>query len=153
MRTREKLIMVTGLSLLLPFAAAAQSISEVRALSPEDRRAYMQSMSEEERTAKREQWRAEFDALPDDQKQAMRQERSEQRGRDREAMRERWESMSDEDRAAARDRRQARDSERRERWQSMSDADRAAARARRDERRREYGGQSGQRGQQRRHGR
>lgn len=138
MRTIQKILVVSSLSLLLPFAATAQSISDIRAMSPEDRRAYMESMSEEERTAMREQWRAEFDALPDAEKEAIRSQRAAQRdgrdrNRDREAMRQRWESMSDEERAVAKERRLARDAERRARWESMSDEEKAAARARRGE--------------------
>jgi len=147
MHTIQKILVVSSLSLLLPLTAWAQSVSEIRAMNPEDRRAYMQSMSEEERTAKREQWRAEFDALPEAEKEAIRKQRSAQRdgrdkNRDREAMRQRWESMSDEERAAAKDRRLARDEERRTRWASMSDEEKATARARHDK-------QRGQRGKQR----
>ena len=148
MRTIQKILVVSSLSLLLPFAASAQSISEIRAMSPEDRRAYMESMSEEERTVKREQWRTEFDALPDEDKEAIRNQRAAQRdgrdrNRDREAMRERWESMSDEERAVAKERRLARDEQRRARWESMSDEEKAAARARRDEHRGDGGGHGG----------
>lgn len=148
MRTIQKILVVSSLSLLLPFAASAQSISDIQALSPEDRRAYMESMSKEERAAKREQWRTEFDALPDEEKQAIRDRRAAQRegrarNRDRDAMRERWDSMSDEERAAARDRRHERDEKRREHWASMSDEEKTAARARRDEQRGERGGHRG----------
>ena len=152
MRTIQKIFLVFSLSLLLPFTASAQSISEIRAMSPEDRRAFMESMSKEERSAKREQWRSEFDALPDEEKEAIRNQRAAQRdgrgrNRDREAMRERWDSMSDEERAVAKERRLARDEERRARWESMSDEEKAAARARRGEQR---GG--GGHGNKQRHG-
>jgi hypothetical protein len=155
MRTIQKIFVVSSLSLLLPVIASAQSVSEIRAMSPEDRRTYMHSMSEEERTAKREQWRAEFDALPEDEKEAIRKQRFAQRdgrdqNRDRGAMRQRWESMSDEGRAAAKDRRLAKDDERRARWESMNDEEKAAARARHDEQR---GGRGGQGGKQRHHDR
>lgn len=148
MHTIQKILVISSLSLLLPFVASAQSISEIRAMSPEDRRAYMESMSEDERSAKRQQWRGEFDALPEEEKQAIREQRAERRdgegrNRDREAMRERWESMSDEERAAAKDRRRARDDERRERWDSMSEEEKATARARRDEHRGERDGHHG----------
>ena len=152
MRTIQKIFVVSSLSLLLPFVASAQSISEIRSMSLEDRRAFMESMSAEERTAKREQLRSEFDALPDEEKEAIRNQRAAQRdgrdrNRDREAMRERWDSMSDEERAVARERRLARDEERRARWESMSDEEKAAARARRGEQR---GG--GGHGSKQRHG-
>ena len=148
MHTIQKILVVSSLSLLLPLVASAQSISEIRAMSPEDRRTYMESMSEDERAAKREQWRSEFDALPEEEKQAIRNQRAERRdgkgrNRDREAMRERWDSMSDEERAAAKDRRRAREDERRERWDSMSDEEKATARARRDEHRGDRGGHHG----------
>lgn len=150
MHTIQKILLVSSLSLLLPFVASAQSISEIRAMSPEDRRAYMESMSEDERAAKRQQWRGEFDALPEEEKQAIRDQRAERRdgkgqNRDREAMRERWESMSDEERATAKDRRLARDEERRKRWEAMSDEDKAASRERRDQQR---GNRDGHRGKQ-----
>jgi hypothetical protein len=143
MHTIQKILIVSSLGLLLPLVASAQSVSEIRAMSPEDRRAYMESMSEEERDAKREQWRSEFDALPEEEKQAIRNQRAERQDRDREAMRERWDSMSDEERAAAKDRRRAREDERRKRWESMSDEEKAAARARRDEHRGERDGHHG----------
>jgi hypothetical protein len=148
MHTIQKILVVSSLSLLLPCVASAQSISEMRAMSHEDRRSYMQSMSEDERAAKREQWRSDFDALPAQEQQAIRNQRAERRdgkgrNRDREAMRERWESMSDEERAAAKDRRRGRDDQRRARWESMNDEEKAAARARRDEHRAERGGRHG----------
>jgi len=143
MHTIQKIFVVSSLSLLLPLVASAQSVSEIRAMSPEDRRAYMESMSEEERTTKREQWRSEFDALPEEEKQAIRKQRAERQTRDREAIRERLDSMSDEERAAAKDRRRAREDERRKRWDAMSDEEKAAARARRDEQRGERGGHNG----------
>ena len=111
MHTIQKILVVSSLSLLLPFVASAQSISEIRAMSPEDRRAYMESMSADERSAKRQQWRSEFDALPEEERQAIREQR-----------------------AAARDRHRARNDERRARWDSMSEEEKAAARARRGER-------------------
>ena len=80
MRTIQEILLVSSLSLLLPFAALAQSISDVQALSPEDRREYMESMSDDERNAMREKWRAEYEQLPDDQKMAIREQRAANRG-------------------------------------------------------------------------
>jgi hypothetical protein len=143
MRTIQTILLVSSLSFLLPLAASAQSVSDVQALSPEDRRAYMESMSDDERNAMREKWRSEYDQLPEDQKTAIREQRAanrdgKSRGRDREAMKQRWDSMSEEERAAAKDKRRARDDERRARWESMSEEERAAAREKR-------GGHKGQR--------
>jgi hypothetical protein len=143
MRTIQEILLVSSLSLLLPFAALAQSISDVQALSPEDRREYMESMSDDERNAMREKWRAEFEQLPEDQKMAIREQRAanrngKNRGRDREAMKQRWDAMSEEERAAAKERRRAQSDKRREQWESMSEEERAAMREQR-------GGYKGQR--------
>jgi colicin import membrane protein len=143
MRTIQEILLVSSLSLLLPFAALAQSISDVQALSSEDRREYMESMSDDERNAMREKWRAEYEQLPEDQKMAIREQRAanrggKNRGRDREAMKQRWDSMSEEERAAAKERRRAQSDKRREQWESMSEEERAAMREQR-------GGHNGQR--------
>ncbi len=97
-------------ALLLPLGLQAQSLSDVQNLSPEERSAYLDSMSDEERQAKREEWRAERAGMSDEQRAAMREE-----------MRTRRDSMSAEDR-------QARREEMRRRWDSMSEEDRATAR-------------------------
>ena len=134
MHTIRKILLVSCAFLLIPFAASAQSMDDIKEMSPEDRRAYVEGLSEEERTALREKRRAEFESLSDEEKQAMREKRAGHRdGRNREAMRERWESMSEEERAAAKDRR--------ERWKSMSEEERAAAR----EKRGQHKGQRGDR--------
>ena len=147
MQTIQKILIITGLS-LLPFAASAQSVSDLQNMDPEERRAFMKSMSDDERTAMRDKWRSEFDGMSDEDKQAMRKRRDANRGdggRDRAAMRERWETMSEEERAQAKDRRKAKGEKRRERWDSMSDEERAAARDKR-------GQQKGQRGERRQQG-
>ena len=142
MRTIRNILMVCSLSLLLPIAASAQSLSEVQAMSKEDRRSYIESMSDDERSAMREKWRAEFEQLPDEQKAAIREQRQKQgaggnrgRGRngDREAMRQRWESMSEEERAVAKEKFRANEQERRAKWESMSEEERAAMREKRGE--------------------
>ncbi len=145
MHTIQKFLLVSSLSLLLPVAASAQSGSDIRAMTPEDRRVFMESMSGDERAAMRDRLRAEYDALPEEEKQAIREQRALRREgrvrhRNRAAMRERWESMSDEERAAAKDRRRARQDQRRQRWESMSDEERAAARERREQRRGDHRG-------------
>ena len=57
--------------LALPFAAQAQSLSDFHNLTPEEKRDYWDSLSEQERQAKREQWRAERDAMTDEDRAAM----------------------------------------------------------------------------------
>ena len=128
--------MVCGLSLLLPVVAIAQSLSEVQAMSKEDRRSYIESMSDDERSAMRDKWRAEFEQLPEEQKAAIREQRQAKggggnRGRDREAMRQRWETMSEEERAAAKEKYRANGENRRANWESMSEEERAAMREQR----------------------
>ncbi len=126
------MIITSGLALFLPVSGIAQSVTDFSELSPEDRRALMQGMSEEERQAKREQWRSELDGMPEADRKALREKMAANRPhrgeRDRAAMRERWESMSDEERAAAKAERKERKAKRREAWESMSDEERAAAR-------------------------
>ena len=72
----NKAILIATAVLLLPLGAFAQTLTDIEALSPEDRRAYFQAMSDEERAAKREQLHKEWEALPDEQKQAMREKRN-----------------------------------------------------------------------------
>ncbi len=129
---KTRLIVAGSVLALLPLAVLAQSVAEISELGPEERRAYMQSMSAEERDAMREQWRAELDAMPAEERAAIRERMRANRpgAGDRAAMRERLSSMSDEEREAFRARRMERKAERRERWASMSDEERAAARER-----------------------
>jgi hypothetical protein len=143
MRTIRKILLASSLSLLLPVAASAQSLSEVQSMSKEDRRSYIESMSEDERSAMRSKWRAEFDQLPEEQKAAIRAQRGgnrdgKGRGGDREAMQNRMDSMSEEERAAMTERRRANQEKRKAQWDAMSEEERAAARENR-------GGQKGQR--------
>jgi len=104
-------------TLLLPVAAAAQSLSELQDLSPEDRRAYMDAMSPEEREAKRAELKTERDAMTPEQREAMRAERRAQ-----------WDSLSDEEREARREQMRGRRAEMKERYESMSPEEREAAR-------------------------
>jgi len=139
MRTIHKILLASSLSILLPFAAYGQSISDLQELSPEVRRTYMESMSDDERTAMREKWSAEYENLPEEEKKAIRENRAanqsgRNRGRDREAMRQRWDSMSEVERAAAKERRQGQTEKRRAQWESMSEEERAAAREQRGDR-------------------
>jgi hypothetical protein len=133
MRSIRKLLMAAGLCLLLPVAASAQSLSDVQAMSKEDRRNYIESMSEDERSAMRSKWRAEFEQLPEEQKAAIRAQRGGNRdgkGRtgDREAMQQRWDAMSEEERTEMAERRRANQEKRRAEWDAMSEEERAAVR-------------------------
>ena len=139
MRTIHKILLASSLCILLPFAAYGQSINDLQGMSPEDRRIYMESMSDDERTAMRGKWRAEYENLPEEEKQAIREKRAanqsgRNRGRDHEAMRQRWDSMSEEERAAAKERRQGQTEKRRAQWVSMSEEERAVAREQRGDR-------------------
>jgi len=130
-------VLATGLALLLPVAGYAQSISEVNAMDPEDRRAYMESMSPQERQQMRNKWREELQSMPEEERKAINKNMAADRPggkRNREAMRQRWEAMSDEERAAAREKKAQRKQQRREKWESMSDEERAAARQKRADR-------------------
>lgn len=102
MQTIQKILLISAISLMLPLAASAQTIQDVQAMSPEDRRAYMEAMSDDERAAMREKWRGEFDSMSDEEKQAVREKRRSGHRADRKA---RWDSMSEEERAAAREKR------------------------------------------------
>ena len=75
----------------LPLGLQAHSLKEFHNLSPEDKRAYLDSLSEQERLAKREQWRAERDAMSDEERAAMHAERAARK----EEMRARWNALSD----------------------------------------------------------
>ena len=99
-------------AMLVPLGLQAQSLSDLQNMTPEERHTYLDSMSEQERQAKREQWRAEREAMSEQERAAM-----------REQMRAQRESMSDEERQAMRDRMRAH-------WDGMSEAERAAARNR-----------------------
>jgi hypothetical protein len=142
MKKFRLMVMIFGMAMLVPVTGAAQSIGEISELSPEDRRAYMQSMSEEERQAKRAEWRAEMEAMPEADRNAIREKmganRPQRGGKDREAMRERWNSMSDEERAAAKAQRQQQKAQRREAWESMSDEERAIIKAERQQKKAQH---------------
>lgn len=83
MKMTTGLLALLAATLLLPVAASGQSVSDIKTLTPEERRAYFESLSEEERQAVREQWRAERKAH-------------------REQRRAEWEALSEEGREAKR---------------------------------------------------
>jgi Spy/CpxP family protein refolding chaperone len=105
------------LVLSLPFMAGAQTLEELGALDPEERRAFWQGLSEEEREAKVAEWRAKLDSMSPEQKDAMR----EMLAARREELRARWDEMSPEEREALRARM-------RERAEKMSPEEREAMR-------------------------
>lgn len=130
MRTEETMMTtlrlipaMTALALLLPATGATQTIDDLQGLSPEDRRAYVQSLSEEERKALAEQRRERWQSMSEEEREAAREQR-----------RERWESLSDEEKAAMREQRREKRAQRREAWKGMSDEERAAARQKMRER-------------------
>lgn len=84
-------------------AAAKAEHEKVKAMSPEDRRAYfeqrkaeMEKLSPEERRAKHRARKAYFDSLPQEEKDAMKAEREKRRA-ERKAE---WEKMTPEEKAA-----------------------------------------------------
>ena len=127
MQTLRLMLVVTGAALALPLVVTAQPTDELRDMSPQERRDYVESLSPEERHALAEQRRAEWQSMSEEQRQAARAQR-----------RSHWESMSDEERAAMRARQQAHRAENRaamrEHWESMSPEQREAARQQREER-------------------
>ena len=122
--------------LALPRSLQAQSLSEFHDMSPEQKQAYWEGMSAQEREAKREQWREERDAMSDEERAAMHAERMARH----EEMRTRWDSMSDDEKQARREAMRAHREERRAMWESMGPEERAAIRERRNEHRRERQG-------------
>lgn len=131
MNTRRLTALVAGFALLAPAVSMAQSIDELREMSPEERHEYIQSLSQEERQALAEQRRERWEAMTPEERDAARKQREENRA----AMREHWESLSEEERAAAREQRRERMEQRRETWENMSDEEKAAARQHMRERR------------------
>ena len=122
--------------LALPLAAQSQSLGDFHDLTPEEKRDYWDSLSEQERQVKREQWRAERDAMSDEERAAMHAERRAQR----EEMRTHWNALSDEEKQARRDAMRAHREERRAMWDSMTPEERAAIRERHHRRHHEHRG-------------
>ncbi len=137
-RTSPRFLALALSSALLafPLAAQAQSLSDFHNLTPEEKRDYWDSLSEQERQAKREQWRAEREAMSDEERAAMHAERMAKR----EEMRARWDALSDEEKQARRDAMRAHREDRRAMWESMSPEERAAVRDRHHGRHHEHRG-------------
>ena len=129
-----KLTTISGLAaavaLFLPLGATAQSLSELEELSHEDRRAWFEAMSPDERAAKRAELIAERDAMSDEDRQAMR----DRRRASHDQRRAEWDSLSDEERAAKREQMRGRRDEMRQRFESMSPEEREAFKQQRRER-------------------
>ena len=128
MQILRLILVASGLALLLPAASLADPAEGFNDMSPEQRREYVQGLSEEERQALREQKRAEWESMSEEERQALRRRQEENRANNRAAMRENWEDMSEEERAAARQKNKEREAQRREIWNNMSDEEKAAAR-------------------------
>lgn len=138
LRSITTLIAASGLALLIPAAGFAQTPEGFDNMTPEQRRDYVQGLSDEDRQAFRDQRRAQWDAMSAEEQRAARQRQSEHRNADREAMRQKWDSMSEEEREAARAQRMARKEKNREVWNNMSDEQKNAARQRAREHRDAY---------------
>ncbi|MEM8815656.1 MAG: hypothetical protein AAGE85_07495 [Pseudomonadota bacterium] len=110
---------------LFSAGAGAQTLGDMRDLAPEERKAYWESLSEEERSAQREAWRLERDSMSTEERQALAEQK-------RAEARERWDTMTPEEQAAARENRKARTEQRREkqreRWAAMSPEEQEEAR-------------------------
>ena len=121
---RSILLALSAALLVLPLGLQAHTLKEFHNLSPDDKRAYLDSLSEQERVTKREQWRAERDAMSDEERAAMHAERAARK----EEMRARWNALTDEEKQARREAMRAHREERRAMWESMSPEERAAMR-------------------------
>ena len=105
------------------FAVNAQTPGEWSERSPEDRRAYRESLSDDERASLREQLRAQRDAMSDEERAALREKRRARRD-------EHWQTMSADERAAAREKMRDARQRRRAAWEAMPEAEREAQRER-----------------------
>jgi hypothetical protein len=135
MNTLRLILAASGLALLLPSVSFADVADGLDEMSPEERREYVQSLSEEDRQQLREQKRAEWQAMSDEERRAARDRYQRNRDKNRAAMRQNWENMSEEERAAARQQYKEREAQRREIWNNMSDEEKAVARERMQEQR------------------
>jgi hypothetical protein len=135
MNTLRLILAASGLALLLPSVSFADLADGLDEMSPEERREYIQNLSEEDRLQLREQKRAEWQAMSDEERRAARDRYQRNREKNRAAMRQNWENMSEEERAVARQQYKEREAQRRETWNNMSDEEKAVARQRMQEQR------------------
>ena len=84
MNTLRLILAASGLALLLPSVSFADLADGLDEMSPEQRREYIENLSEEDRQKLRDQKRAEWQAMSDEERRAARQRYE----RDREANRE-----------------------------------------------------------------
>ena len=114
MNTKHLIGAVALALLVIPVLTQAQ---ETDAMTPDERRAHMQSLSESDRQAMRESRRtdsgatrddkrAQRDSMTDEERRVARDARREKSGADREAMRTRREAMTPEERQAQRGQKQ-----------------------------------------------
>jgi hypothetical protein len=75
MQKLRLILLASGLALILPVSGHAQSVSDLENLSPEDRRAYIESMSPDERAAMREKWHSERASMTKAERAAKKAER------------------------------------------------------------------------------
>lgn len=146
MQVRRSLIAIfalSGLALLIPTAGLAQVPEGLEGMTPEQRREYVEGLSEDERQALKKQLRAQWDAMSEEERAATRREQAERRAANKEAQRKQWDAMSEEEREVARAQREAQKQKQREIWKNMSDEEKAAVR----QRQRDMQGQSGRDGQ------
>jgi hypothetical protein len=128
MQRLRLIIAAAGLALLMPLGSLAQAPDAPEDMTPEQRRAYMQGLTEPERQALREQKRAQWEAMSDEERRLARRQKSEQRDKKRAAMREHWQSLSEEEREAARQQHREQAEKYRDTWNNMTDEQKSAAR-------------------------
>ena len=143
MQALRSVIAIFGLALLIPTAGLTQVPDGLEGMTPEQRREYVQGLSEDERQALRKQLRAQWDAMSEEERTVARRDQADRRAANKEAKRKQWDSMSEEEREAARTQRETQKQKRREIWNNLSDEEKAAAR----QRTRDTQGQTGRGGQ------
>ena len=152
LRSIIAVLAVSGLALLIPTTGLTQVPEGLEGMTPEQRREYVQGLSEDERQALRKQLRAQWDAMSEEERAAARRDQADRRAANKEAMRKQWDSASEEEREVLRAKREAQKQKQREVWNNMSDEEKAVARQRmqgsRDSQRQEgRGGQNKGRGE------
>lgn len=130
MQTLRLILTVAGAALALPLAVAAQSVDDLKDMSPQERRDYVEGLSAEEREALRAERRAQWESMSDEERAAAGDRKRAHRAEHRAAMHEHWQSLSAEEREAALQKHRERVEQRRQHWDSMSREDKAAARQR-----------------------
>ena len=109
------------LALLIPTAGLTQVPEGLEGMTPEQRREYVQGLSDDERQALKKQLRAQWDAMSEEERTAARRDQADRRAANKEAMRKQWDSASEEEREVMRAKRDAQKQKQREVWNNMSD--------------------------------